>query len=74
MQVFFSCSLCPFSSAEVAIVRSNVEVLVKEGLGPRGETDFLLTRDVCMALNKLVGGKRVYSSFRPGHNYTTISI
>ena len=44
------------------IVRSNIDVLVKEGLGPRGETDFLLTKDVCSALLKL-GGSKVMGTF-----------
>ena len=35
------------------IVRSNIDVLVSYGLGPRAEEDFLLARDTCVALLKL---------------------
>lgn len=35
------------------IVRSNIDVLVSTGLGPRAEEDFLLARDTCVALLKL---------------------
>ena len=35
------------------IVRSNIDVLVSAGLGPRAEEDFLLARDTCVALLKL---------------------
>lgn len=35
------------------IVRSNIDVLVSFGLGPRTEEDFLLARDTCVALLKL---------------------
>ena len=47
------------AGAKRHIVKSNVDVLVKEGLGPRGASDFLLTRDVCIALSKLVATKKV---------------
>jgi hypothetical protein len=40
-------------SAETDIIRSNVDVLVKTGLGSRAEEDFLLARDTCVALLKL---------------------
>ena len=40
-------------------MKSNIDVLVKEGLGSRGEEDFLLTRDTCLALHKLGGTKKV---------------
>lgn len=35
------------------IVRTNIDVLVSTGLGPRAEEDFLLARDTCVALLKL---------------------
>ena len=35
------------------IVRTNIDVLVSTGLGPRAEDDFLLARDTCVALLKL---------------------
>lgn len=36
-------------------------MLVKEGLGERAETDFLLVRDTCSALLKITGAKKVTS-------------
>ncbi|XP_022111340.1 condensin complex subunit 1-like isoform X2 [Acanthaster planci] len=42
------------AGADANIVRSNVEVLVSEGLGPRGQEDFSLARDTCLALLKIV--------------------
>ena len=39
--------------ADMGVVKSNIDVLVKEGLGPRADTDFLLARDTCLALLKL---------------------
>jgi hypothetical protein len=47
----------------VKTVKSNIDVLVKEGLGPRGEQDFLITRDTCLALLKL-GAKKVSLYFK----------
>ena len=47
------------SRAEVEIVKSNVDVLVKEGLGPRAENDLLLAKETCCALVKLAGTKKV---------------
>ena len=47
------------SRANVDIVRSNIEVLVKEGLGPRAEADFLLVRDACLVMVKLSGEEKV---------------
>lgn len=41
------------AGAEMDIVRSNIDVLVSFGLGPRAEEDFLLARDTCVALLKL---------------------
>lgn len=41
------------AGAEMDIVRTNVDVLVSTGLGPRAEEDFLLARDTCVALLKL---------------------
>ena len=43
------------------IVHSNIEVLVATGLGPRAADDFLLARDTCVALLKLVNTHRVNS-------------
>ncbi len=57
--VWVLAELCVFCRADVAIVRSNIDVLVKEGLGPRADDDFLLARDVCLVLNKLTGSKKV---------------
>ena len=45
--------LCFFCSADQDIVKSNIDVLVKEGLGPRAEEDFLLARDTCSVLLKM---------------------
>ena len=58
-----------YSSANVVIVRSNIDVLVKEGLGPRADGDFLLVRDACLVLAKLSGedkerGKLAKDPFR----------
>ncbi|XP_066028149.1 condensin complex subunit 1 [Pocillopora verrucosa] len=41
------------AGAEMDIVRTNIDVLVSTGLGPRAEEDFLLARDTCVALLKL---------------------
>ncbi|XP_071502768.1 condensin complex subunit 1-like [Diadema antillarum] len=46
------------AGADSDIIRSNVEVLVSEGLGERGEKNFLLAKDTCLALLKLVGNKK----------------
>ncbi|KAK2183430.1 hypothetical protein NP493_312g03002 [Ridgeia piscesae] len=43
------------SRAEVEIVRSNIDVLVKEGLGPRAEHDYGLAAETCTVLLKLAG-------------------
>ena len=40
-------------------MKSNIDVLVSEGLGPRAETDFLLAKDACAVLSKLAGSKKV---------------
>ncbi|KAL5015272.1 hypothetical protein ScPMuIL_009542 [Solemya velum] len=47
------------ASAETEIVKSNIEVLVKEGLGPRAEADFVLARNTCTALLKLAASKKM---------------
>eukprot|EP00057_Strongylocentrotus_purpuratus_P001456 XP_001199144.2 PREDICTED: condensin complex subunit 1 [Strongylocentrotus purpuratus] len=44
--------------ADPGIIHSNVEVLVSEGLGERGTKDFLLAKDTCLALLKLVGSEK----------------
>ena len=46
------------SKADASIVRSNVDVLIKEGLGPRAEENLQLTRDTCFALLKLAGSEK----------------
>ena len=43
----------------MGVVKSNIDVLVKEGLGERAESDFILARDTCLALLKLGPPKRV---------------
>ena len=48
-----------FFRAKVQLVKQNIDVLVREGLGGRGESDLLLVREVCVALIKLTGGKKV---------------
>ena len=45
--------------AEMDIVRSNIDVLVSTGLGPRAQDDFLLARDTCVALLKLSQSRKV---------------
>lgn len=54
--------LCLFyvdSRADMGVVKSNIDVLVKEGLGERAENDFILARDTCLALLKLGPPKKV---------------
>ena len=64
-------SLSVSCRADVNIVRSNVEVLVSEGLGPRGQEDLLLARDTCLALLKIVKAGKVSSrSVRGQHQWT----
>ncbi|XP_060583069.1 condensin complex subunit 1-like isoform X2 [Ruditapes philippinarum] len=41
------------AGADMAVVKTNIDVLVREGLGPRADTDLLLARDTCLALLKL---------------------
>lgn len=43
----------------MGVVKSNIDVLVKEGLGERAENDFILARDTCLALLKLGPPKKV---------------
>ncbi|PVD36929.1 hypothetical protein C0Q70_03922 [Pomacea canaliculata] len=45
------------AEAERDIVRSNLEVLVEEGLGPRAEGDWLLAQAACQAVLKLASKK-----------------
>ena len=47
------------SSADSSVVRSNIDVLVSEGLGPRAEEDLLLARETCLTLLKLTSTKKV---------------
>lgn len=51
--------LCVLHRAEMEMVKSNIEVLIKEGLGPRAEEDFLLAQNACLALVKLGSAKKV---------------
>ena len=46
------------AGAEVDIVRSNIDVLVKEGLGARAEKDLILAKDTCAVLLKLAGTEK----------------
>ena len=50
-------------SMEVDIVRSNINILIQEGLGSRAEDDYLLARDACLALIKLVPSDKVSLCF-----------
>ena len=43
----------------MSIVRSNIDLLVSEGLGERGQRDFILARDTCLALLKTVKAGKV---------------
>ena len=56
--VHLSLDFCCFR-AETDIVRSNIDVLVSTGLGPRAEDDFLLARVACVALLKLAKTHKV---------------
>lgn len=51
--------------ANMGVVKSNIDVLVKEGLGERAENDFILARDTCLALLKL-GPPQKGSGTTPG--------
>eukprot|EP00058_Branchiostoma_floridae_P028443 XP_002613934.1 hypothetical protein BRAFLDRAFT_283981 [Branchiostoma floridae] len=46
------------AGAEPDMVRSNVDVLVQEGLGQRGQDDMQLAKDTCTALLKLGGNQK----------------
>ncbi|XP_013415078.1 condensin complex subunit 1-like isoform X2 [Lingula anatina] len=50
------------AGAQVDIIHCNVEVLLKEGLGPRAEEDFQLVRDTCLALQKIAA----HNKTKPG--------
>ena len=41
------------ANSEPSIVHSNIGVLIKSGLGERGEQDFSLVAEVCLALSKI---------------------
>lgn len=45
--------------AVVEIVESNVGILVEEGLGDRGHSDYELATDTCTALTKMAATKKV---------------
>ena len=67
------------SRAEVEIVRSNIDVLVKEGLGLRAEQDYGLAAETCTVLLKLAGTHKVRSlwtghCFCALHYLTTVMI
>lgn len=47
------------SRVDMGVVKSNIDVLVKEGLGERAENDFILVRDICLVLLKLGFLKKV---------------
>ncbi|XP_060069329.1 condensin complex subunit 1-like [Ylistrum balloti] len=47
------------AGADNTVVRSNINVMVSEGLGPRAHSDFILARDTCLALLKLPNSKRM---------------
>ncbi|XP_029651590.1 condensin complex subunit 1-like [Octopus sinensis] len=40
------------------IIKSNIAVLVSEGLGPRAEKDFRIAKDTCLALMKIGSAKK----------------
>lgn len=48
-----------FFRAEPNIIKSNVEVLIQEGLGPRADSDYLLAVGTCQALLKLTVSTKV---------------
>ena len=50
---------CLYFRAEASIVKSNVDVLVSNGLGPRSHQDFLLAFSTCTALLKINAQKKV---------------
>ncbi|PIK49362.1 putative condensin complex subunit 1 [Apostichopus japonicus] len=50
------------AGADLNLVHSNTEVLVKVGLGERADEDFLLARDTCVVLLKLGGSGKPKAS------------
>jgi len=52
-QCDYYCGVFLLTSAELGTVQSNIGTLIKEGLGPRADMDYLLARDTCLALAKL---------------------
>jgi len=48
----------------VETVQSNISTLIKEGLGIRGEEDFLLAKDTCDAFSKLAGKVKTMKAHR----------
>ncbi|ESO89837.1 hypothetical protein LOTGIDRAFT_61640, partial [Lottia gigantea] len=50
--------LSMIAGAKPEIVKSNIDVLVNEGLGMRAETDMLLAQITCRTLLKLAAGKK----------------
>ncbi|XP_048728818.2 condensin complex subunit 1-like isoform X3 [Ostrea edulis] len=47
------------AGADMGVVKSNIDVLVKEGLGERADSDLVLARDTCLALLKIGPPKKV---------------
>ncbi|XP_006814852.2 condensin complex subunit 1-like [Saccoglossus kowalevskii] len=47
------------AKSDVNVVRSNIDVLVSTGLSERAHDDFMLARDSCIALLKLIQKKKV---------------
>ncbi|EGD75262.1 hypothetical protein PTSG_06915 [Salpingoeca rosetta] len=47
------------------MIKDNVGLLVATGTGPLAQETLLLTRDVCIALQKLPGSKRITSRTKP---------
>ena len=59
MKIYWPLTALLLCRAETDIVRSNIDVLVSTGLGPRAEDDFLLARVTCVALLKLAKTHKV---------------
>ncbi|KAK3104798.1 hypothetical protein FSP39_010318 [Pinctada imbricata] len=53
------------AGADMGVVKSNIDVLVKEGLGDRAVNDFILARDTCLALLKLGTKKKAQGALPP---------
>lgn len=53
------------AGADTEIIKSNISVLIAEGLGPRSENDFKLARDTCLALLKIGINKKKIGDVAP---------